>query len=598
MISAHKKVLVILTTSFLASCSQVLETVTLKLDKADPLEQEQFTVVEKTLTISEAKAGNSLPFERLISQGGVGKDANLVKEVQALKSNFPAYKPPQNYKVGVGDTLSFISLFENLGNSDGQGEPFLGVIQNDPYLLGIGDQITLTQLNEDVVMSSALPSSLGGNGNSGDQGGIQSLTTLGKPTTVNNIIQTSGRVGSDGSILLLEVGRLEALGKSINELRSEVRNILIRNGISPKFQLEISAFQSQKAYITITSNLSGKGTSSGRVIPLTDQPVTLREILSQMGIALKPGVSSRITLQRSQSKYQFDMEEIYSPTATDLIIKDLDHIFIDEGLSNVITSEVIVAYDGSIIIPDIGKLKVAGKTLKDIETEIKNLSQNNVGRWKNFQILVTGFNSQKAIISVENREGSEAATNQIVPINNIPLSLLEAITGAGINSKYDALTKIHFTRKGNVSSFLLRDLLSNPTRKIYLEDGDLIRIERLAYKPSKVFITGSGITPRIFNISPSNRETLADVLFTSNGVFSSNSAKRSEVYLLRGRDPVIAYHLDALSPSRLIVAEAMELRPNDILFVAEQPINSFNRALQTILPLRILVRDINENNIP
>ena len=30
------------------------------------------------------------------------------------------------------------------------------------------------------------------------------------------------------------------------------------------------------------------------------------------------------------------MEEIYSPTATDLIIKDLDHVFVDEGLSNVI----------------------------------------------------------------------------------------------------------------------------------------------------------------------------------------------------------------------------------------------------------------------
>ena len=109
---------------------------------------------------------------------------------------------------------------------------------------------------------------MGGNNNSVEPSGIQSLTTLGKPTTVNNIIQTSGRVGSDGSILLLEVGRLEALGKSINELRSEVRNILIRNGISPKFQLEISAFQSQKAYITITSNLSGKGTSSGKIVYL------------------------------------------------------------------------------------------------------------------------------------------------------------------------------------------------------------------------------------------------------------------------------------------------------------------------------------------
>ena len=598
MTKVAKKVLITMIISLLASCSQVLETVTLELSKTDPLEQEQFTVVEKTLTMSEAQAANSLPFARLVSRRGTGKDANIITENQALKSNLPAYKQPQNYKVEVGDELTFINLFENLGNPDSQGEPWSAKIQDETYRLGIGDQITLTQLNEDVIMSSALPSNLGGNNNSVEQSGVQSLTTLGKPTTVNNIIQTSGRVGSDGSILLLEVGRLEALGKSINELRSEVRNILIRNGISPKFQLEISAFKSQKAYITITSNLSGRGTSSGKIIPLTDQPVTLREILSQLGIALKPGVSSRVTLQRSQSKYQFDMEEIYNPSATDLVIKDLDHIFVDEGLSDVIKSKVVVAYDGSIIIPDVGKLKVRGKTLKDIETEIKSLSQNNASNWKNFQILVTGFNSQKAIISVDNREGSDVSSNQIIPITDIPLSLFEAITSAGINSKDNALTKIYLTRNEKVSSLLLRDLLSNPTRKIYLENGDVIRIERLAYKPSKVFITGSGITPSIFNISPSNRETLADVLFTNNGVLSSNSAKRSEVYLLRGRDPVIAYHLDALSPSRLIVAEAMELRPNDILFVAEQPISSFNRTLQTILPLRILMRDINDDNIP
>ena len=201
MTSNYKKIFLPITLSLIVSCSKVLETATLELDNADPLEQEQFTVVEKTLTMSEAKAVNSLPFERLVSQGGVGKDANLIKEVEALRSNFPAYKPPQNYSVGVGDTLTFVTLFENLGNSDGQRESFPVAIQNDPYRLGIGDQITLTQLNEDVIMSSALPSNFGGNGNSSDQGSIQSLTTLGKPTTVNNIIQTAGRVGSDGSIL-------------------------------------------------------------------------------------------------------------------------------------------------------------------------------------------------------------------------------------------------------------------------------------------------------------------------------------------------------------------------------------------------------------
>ena len=125
----------------------------------------------------------------------------------------------------------------------------------------------------------------------------------------------------------------------------------------------------------------------------------------------------------------------------------------------------------------------------------------------------------------------------------------------------------------------------------------IITVETLSYKDDKVFILG-GITPQIFKISPINRETLADVLFTTGGVLSSTSAKRSEVYLLRGKEPVVAYHLDAQNPTRLIVAESMELRPNDILFVAEQPIISFNRTLATIVPLRILLRDIQDENIP
>ena len=114
---------------------------------------------------------------------------------------------------------------------------------------------------------------------------------------------------------------------------------------------------------------------------------------------------------------------------------------------------------------------------------------------------------------------------------------------------------------------------------------------------NKVFVLG-GVSPQIFKISPANRETLADVLFTSGGAISSTGAKRSEVYLLRGSNPVVTFHLDAQSPTRLIVAEAMELRPNDILYVAEQPIISFNRTLSTIVPLRILLRDIQDENIP
>ena len=99
-------------------------------------------------------------------------------------------------------------------------------------------------------------------------------------------------------------------------------------------------------------------------------------------------------------------------------------------------------------------------------------------------------------------------------------------------------------------------------------------------------------------IDPSKRESLADILFTPNGVLNNLLAKRSEVYLLRGQNPSIAYHLDAQNVSRILVAAKTELRPNDIVYVADRPIISFSRLLGEISPLRVLLRDIQEGNIP
>ena len=91
---------------------------------------------------------------------------------------------------------------------------------------------------------------------------------------------------------------------------------------------------------------------------------------------------------------------------------------------------------------------------------------------------------------------------------------------------------------------------------------------------------------------------MATVLFTPGGVFNNLNAKRSEVYLLRGRKPAVAYHLDAQNVSRILVAAKTELRPDDIIYVAERPIISFSRVLAEITPLRILLRDIESGNIP
>ena len=765
--------------SFLGGCSQILQDVDLSFDEKDAVEQEDFTVVEKTLTFSEAKLRQSDPYMRQIIQKGMGNKARLISEEDAIDSDFPEFKVPAVYEIGAGDTLTFSKLVEqsNPSNSIEQSWPIEGVqetyfvgpgdvitfsklIENlsnnhkqrwpkegedNSYILGVGDQLTLVQMNE---KGSSISDITTGDANAS---ALRALTQ-----NEDSVIQTRGRIGSDGSVLLLEVGRLEASGKTINDLRLEVRNILIRNGLSPKFQLEITGFNSQKAFLTVnvatisstidqnptTSSggilkltdqpltlrevltnsgisektgtvarirlqrnninysftlsevfnigspdiiindgdhifinqdvselfktevkvgldggiilpnlgemkIAGKSideieqevsklsrqknsfwtefkteitgfnsqkayltinssdaklptddtqtSSAGSILKITNQPLTLREVLATSGISSKLGVTTTIRLQRNQTNYSFNLEKIYAASARDIVIKNKDHIFVDEGVSNVFQSKVQVGQDGQIVLLNLGKIQVAGKPVEAIKQEIQNLSQRRDNFWTDFQLEVTGFGSQKAILSIPKNPNETEAKSTLIQISNRPVRLEEVLTQRGVTIDPNVLTKINLLRNGSVKSFLFSSLLLDPSKEIYLENGDRVIVEYLPYKQDKVFVLGAGISPTKFDISPSNRETLADALFTENGALSSVDANRSEVYLLRGDDPVVAYHLNALNTSRLIVAEAMELRPNDILFVSEQPISSFNRALERIFPLRSLISDITPN---
>ena len=555
---------------FLAGCSQILQTVELNLNSEDPSLQEEFNVVEKTLTIREAKSQKDAPYSRVLLRNGRGENAKPIPEKLGLKSEFPKSEAPKDYLLGVGDTVTFSRLLENNRSNDQKDIQWPVANKKTEYKLGIGDTLALTLIKTTKPIQQFTPSSEGQN-------------VIVTPQQNDETIDSTGRIGSDGSVLLLEVGRLEAIGKSLNELRSEVRNILIRNGVSPRFQLEIAEFKSQKAYLTVNTNST--------VVNLNDQITTLKDILTSASVGFKPGVITLIRLKREGKEFSILLRELYSDEAANINIQSGDHIFIEESSANIITTNSVVDNEGYLVFENVGKVKAAGRTLNELKTDFESLMQPVPGSQNAFQIQVTNFISQKALLTPHGKPGV------LIPITDTPAKLSEVLTQNGLSIDANNITQISLQRNGKTYAFSLDHLLSSDGPDLYLQPDDHISSQVLPYKENKVFILG-GLSPQIFKINPANRETLADVLFTSGGPLSASSAKRSEVYLLRGNNPVVAYHLDAQSPTRLIVADAMELRPNDILYVAEQPIISFNRALATIVPLRILLRDIQDENIP
>ena len=78
--------------------------------------------------------------------------------------------------------------------------------------------------------------------------------------------------------------------------------------------------------------------------------------------------------------------------------------------------------------------------------------------------------------------------------------------------------------------------------------------------------------------------TLADGLYADDG-FLAETGNPSEIYVLRGDGfGVTAWQLDSRNVANLILATQFNLRPNDIIFVAEQPVTRWNRVVQQLVP--------------
>ena len=379
---------------FLVGCSQIVEPVVLPELQKETTDQEVFEINLQALSFDAAKSLNAARYDRLVSKPGAAFSADAVSEASLSKPFLPSQSANTPYFLGIGDEVALVQYIDGL--------PTIGSMSN----LSEGQ-------NRDISATS-------------------------------NIISTNGRVGTDGSLLLIGVGRLDANGRQISELRDEIRTILIRNGKAPNFQLEIVGFNSKQAYIT-----TDRSAGANAVIPITDRGVTLREVIATAGIGFDERVLTIVRVKRNETTYTI-------------------------GLS---------------------------------------------------------------------------------------------------------------------------DLLVKNSKELYLKNQDHVFVQSFSYQPGKVFLLG-GVKPQIIPILPESRQTLAEALFAKDGPLAIASAQRSAVYLLRGRNPVQAYHLDAQNPVRVLVANEVELRPNDIVFVSEQPISTFNRTLANIVPLRILLRDIKNSDIP
>ena len=236
-----------------------------------------------------------------------------------------------------------------------------------------------------------------------------------------------------------------------------------------------------------------------------------------------------------------------------------------------------VSPEGLIQFPYVGQVKLGGMT----EYQARDLLTRRLAKYiKDPQITVRiqSYRSGRVYIDGEVRiPGLQA-------INDLPMTLPEAINRAGGFTANADRSRVAVSRDGNTTSVNFQQLSAlgiNPNQ-ILLRRGDLLHVHHR--DESKVFVMGE-VTRPLAQPLRNGRLTLNEALGEAGGL-NPTSADPRQIYVVRsgGQEPAKVFHLDAQSPMAYALAEGFELRSHDVVYVDPVPLVRWNRVISLILP--------------
>ncbi len=302
--------------------------------------------------------------------------------------------------------------------------------------------------------------------------------------------------------------------------------------------------------------------------------------------------------------------------------------------------EYTVRDDGAIAIPEVGPVQVAGLTLEAAEDTIfQRLIEAGID--PTFSVEISGFNSKRASV------GGNVNEPTLVPITLNTLDLGEALTAAGgINVDDAQYASIRIYRDGELYQIPLTDFYTRADlQDVTIQEGDAIYVDTsydldraLLYYQSQidvitlrrtdrttalselqteigirrssldeqrsnylartelgaedrdyVYLAGEFIRQSRWPLPFEQQATLADVMY-DNGGYNTETGNPAQIYVLRASSnpsefgAVTAWHLDARNAVMMTLATKFEMRPDDVVFIQEQPITVWARTVDQFFP--------------
>lgn len=337
-----------------------------------------------------------------------------------------------------------------------------------------------------------------------------------------------------------------------------------------------------------TSGLEVPVTVDGETVlsKVTITPITANLIIDQEAPRFLPGRTPPPGEQYHD--YRIGPRDILSIT-----VWDHPELTIPAGsFRDAESSGHLVKEDGTLFYPYVGRLKVAGMTMEKLRRVLASRLSTFIEN-PQLDVRVIAYRSQRAYVV------GEVAEPGIQPIDDVPLTVTEAINRAGGITERADLRNVTLSRNGEVYDINLLAIYEDGdlSQNVLLKHGDVLSVADANRSQNKVFVLGEVVQPSSQVINK-GRMTLTEALSDAGGVdpVSSNPGR---IYVIRSalEKPEI-FHLNARSPDALLLADRFELAPRDVIYVDTAEVTRWNRVISQILPTAQTLNQTSATDFP
>lgn len=262
--------------------------------------------------------------------------------------------------------------------------------------------------------------------------------------------------------------------------------------------------------------------------------------------------------------------------------------------------EQMVGSSGMINIPFAGQVMAAGRTPREIESEV---AQHLKDKANQPQVLVRVIRNNTANVTIV----GEVASSTRMPLTARGERLLDALAAAGgVRQSVNKMT-LQVTRGNKVQALPLDTIIRDPKQNIVLQPGDVVTA---LFQPLSFTVLGATGKNEEINFEAQGI-SLAQALARAGGL-QDNRADARAVFIFRledskaldwkntpkttpdGKVPVV-YQIDLKDPASFFVAQSFPVDNKDVLYVSNAPGADLQKFLNIVVS--VIYPIINVGNI-